>query len=106
VTMVTIRTLLWGRRSSAAIALHAVSSHFGKNYVVLNAERFEFITPSLEALSPAWGRIKLLVSSTAPLGTCLSFSAKAQIRTDRTHARIVSTAESPVFQSHTCEDLS
>jgi hypothetical protein len=28
--MVTIRTLLWGRRSSAAIALHVVSSHFGK----------------------------------------------------------------------------
>jgi hypothetical protein len=102
---VTIRTLLWGRRSSTAIALHVISSHFTK-LRGLECRKFEFITTSLEAVSPCIGRIELLVSSTAPLGTCLSSVRKQQIRTDRTHARIVSTAESFAFQPRTCEDLS
>jgi hypothetical protein len=45
--MVTIRTLLWGRRSSAAIALHTISSHFGKKLRGLECRNLNSSRPRL-----------------------------------------------------------
>jgi hypothetical protein len=72
--MATIRTLLRGGRTSTAIGIHA---HFDKNYVLSNAECFEFIRPGFRPV-PCIGRIDLLVSSTAPPWNMSFISAKAR----------------------------